>query len=143
MSVRVFVGGGGGSDSGSQRPRVEEFARGRAPQTAEWIRKHPEYAEDETKRAKLHSAHYAAVADGLEPDTPKYLRAVEQKLGIKGPVEVSLTRREVNAAEDGETLIWNRDDPNGKFRKGDPIGREELARRKYLMTRDGQYNKLD
>jgi hypothetical protein len=46
------------------------------------------------------------------------------------------------AATDG-TLVWNYDDPSGKakFKKGEPIGIREMARRKSLMTKEGRYDR--
>jgi hypothetical protein len=57
-----------------------------------------------------------------------------------GAVTVKLTRGEADAATDG-TLQWNYDDPSGKgrFKKGDPIGIQEMARRKAALTKDGRY----
>ncbi len=57
-----------------------------------------------------------------------------------GGQTVTLTLREVTAAEDG-THVWNYDDKNGKFKKGDPIGRQEFARRKIIMKKEGHYDK--
>ena len=54
--------------------------------------------------------------------------------------EVRLTAGEARAATDG-TLVWNWDDPKGKFKKGDPIGTQELARRKLTMQKQGRYDK--
>jgi hypothetical protein len=56
--------------------------------------------------------------------------------------EVTLTRGEAAAATDG-THIWNYDDtsPQKRFRKGDPIGVQEFARRKLEMTKQGQYDR--
>lgn len=51
---------------------------------------------------------------------------------------VTLTRGEEIAATDG-TIVWPSDDPNGKFKKGDPIGVHEYARRKLEMTKQGFY----
>ncbi len=53
---------------------------------------------------------------------------------------VSLTAREARSATDG-TLVWNWDDPKGKFKKGDPIGHQEMARRKQKMMASGVYDK--
>jgi hypothetical protein len=61
--------------------------------------------------------------------------------GINGGVrEVTLTKGEALAATDG-TLQWNYDDPTGKnrFKKGDPIGLQEMARRKQKLAADGRY----
>ena len=57
-----------------------------------------------------------------------------------GGQTVTLTRREVEAANDG-SLVWNHNDPNGKFKKGDSIGNVEFARRKSIMMRQGHYDK--
>jgi hypothetical protein len=53
---------------------------------------------------------------------------------------VTLTAREAAAAQDG-THTWNWNDPNGKFKKGDPIGVQEFARRKLAMQRQGMYDR--
>ena len=59
-----------------------------------------------------------------------------------GGAEVHLTRGEAATATDG-TLTWNYDDPSGqkKFKKGDPIGIQEMARRKKTMKEQGLYDK--
>jgi len=58
------------------------------------------------------------------------------------PSTVKLTRSEATAATDG-TIVWNYDDPSGKnkFKKGDPIGHSEFARRKLAMEREGRYDR--
>ena len=55
---------------------------------------------------------------------------------------VRLSKGEAASATDG-TLIWNYDDPSGqkRFRKGDPIGVQEMARRKLALQQAGQYDK--
>lgn len=60
----------------------------------------------------------------------------------KGGAEVRLTRGEAQRAQDG-TIVWNYDDPSGKkrFKKGDPIGTQEFARRKLQMQKEGLYDK--
>lgn len=59
-----------------------------------------------------------------------------------GGREVRLTPGEAKTANDG-TIVWNYDDPSGKklFKKGDPIGNQEMARRKVELTRQGAYNR--
>jgi hypothetical protein len=59
-----------------------------------------------------------------------------------GSIEVKLTKREADSATDG-TLVWNYDDPSGKgrFKKGDPIGLAEMARRKHEGMKQGLYDK--
>jgi hypothetical protein len=53
---------------------------------------------------------------------------------------VRLTAGEARSATDG-TIVWNWDDKQGKFKKGDPIGTQEMARRKLAMQREGHYDK--
>lgn len=59
-----------------------------------------------------------------------------------GGNEVRLSRGEAAAATDG-THVWNYDDPSGqkRFKKGDPIGVQEFARRKQEMQKQGLYDK--
>ena len=59
-----------------------------------------------------------------------------------GAITVSLSRTEAASATDG-TLVWNFDDPSGqkKFKKGEPIGIQEFARRKREMKAQGLYDK--
>ena len=59
-----------------------------------------------------------------------------------GGIDVTLTKREAKSATDG-TLVWNYDDPSGqkKFKKGDPIGLAEMARRKHFGMKAGLYDK--
>lgn len=59
-----------------------------------------------------------------------------------GPREIRLTPGEARAATDG-THQWNYDDPspNKRFKKGDPIGIQEMARRKEALTKQGAYDR--
>ncbi len=59
-----------------------------------------------------------------------------------GGIDVKLTKGEARSATDG-TLVWNYDDPSGKnkFKKGEPIGLEEMARRKHYGQKAGLYDK--
>jgi hypothetical protein len=59
-----------------------------------------------------------------------------------GGAEVRLSKGEANSATDG-SLVWNYDDPSPqkRFKKGDPIGVQEFARRKHEMTKLGHYDR--
>lgn len=154
---------------------VEIAVAGMSPQSAAWIRAHPDYVTDERKRSRMIGAHNFARADGLQPDTPQYFEHIEKTLGLRdapaeklatpkktspgipvipvnggssaggggnGVVEVKLSTGERNAATDG-THIWTYDDPTGKgrWKKGEPIGLNEMARRKYIMNKNGLYDR--
>jgi len=156
---------------------VEAFATGRTPQTAAWIRAHPEFVRSERGLKKLTAADAIAQAEDLIPDTPEYFARVEEYLGLTkkeektetkteaktepkpksaappvapgasvssngatGGAAVTLTAREAQAAVDG-TVVWNFSDPKGKFKKGDPVGLQEYARRKLALMKSGQYDR--
>ena len=54
--------------------------------------------------------------------------------------EVRLTAGEARAATDG-SVVWTYDDPKGKFKKNDPVGTQEYARRKLAMQKQGRYDR--
>jgi len=63
--------------------------------------------------------------------------------GVSGSGDVvRLSAREAAAATDG-THVWNYPDPSGqnRWKKGDPIGVQEFARRKKAMQEQGLYDK--
>lgn len=63
--------------------------------------------------------------------------------GVNGGENVvKLTQGEAQAAQDG-THVWNYDDPSDqkRFKKGDPIGIQEFARRKKAMQDQGLYDR--
>jgi hypothetical protein len=148
---------------------VEAFAAGRSSQAQDWIRSHPDYVLGGRKTAKLQAAHSDAIAEGIAPDTADYFNHVNGFLGLDegagsrqrggggeirrvivtdnpnkplGPGEVRMTRGEHRAAT--ETLTWNYDSPDGKHKRGSPLGVEEYLRRKGIMKQQGgYYDKLD
>lgn len=61
---------------------VDEFASHLSPRSADWVRKHPEYARDQRKTQEMISAHQIAVARGHEPDSESYFNTVEGILGL-------------------------------------------------------------
>lgn len=149
---------------------VDAYVQGRKPQTAQWLRSHPEYVTEPRKNLKLNAAHTDALAEGIEPDTDPYFEHVEKFLGLRNDNiakaetpkpktkasvsstgggtnggsgnEVRLSAGEAKSATDG-TIVWNYDDPSQKkaFKKGDPIGVQEMARRKYALTKQGAYDR--
>lgn len=61
---------------------VEMLAAQLAPESAAWIRAHPEYARDAQRNAEMMSAHYKAIAKKLAPNSAEYFAFVEKDLGI-------------------------------------------------------------
>lgn len=63
---------------------VEQFAVKLTPQSAAWVRAHPEFVRDPQKNRAMLAAHELAMARGLQADTPAYFQAVEKTLEIAG-----------------------------------------------------------
>lgn len=152
----------------TQADPIEAFIASRTPKTQEWLRNNREWLDGGKKNSRLTAAHYDAEAEGIAPDTAEYFAHVEKYLGIKPkgdqplarrpsapaapgadaggrsatPMQVTLKPHEKTAATDG-TIVWNFDDPSGKgrFKKGDPIGVQEFARRKLIMEKEGRYDR--
>jgi len=61
---------------------VEALASQLSPRSADWVRRHPEYATDARLYQKMIAAHQLAVADGLDPDTSDYFHSIESTLRI-------------------------------------------------------------
>jgi hypothetical protein len=145
---------------------VEALAATRTEPTAKWLREHREWVLDPKKNAKLTSAHFDAVGEGLREDTPEYFEHVGRKIGLsddrtresgdgaaarpamkvtadpnthvqRGGKSVFLSKNERERATDG-TLTWNYGPHRGK-----PIGIQEFARRKAAMHAEGRYRVLD
>jgi hypothetical protein len=91
---------------------------------------------------------------GTDDDRGRKQQQEERRMPVSAPVSrgttgngsgggdnnrVSLNEAEQARATDG-TLVWNYDDPDKKFKKGDPIGVREYARRKAIMMKEGRYN---
>jgi hypothetical protein len=149
---------------------VERFTAEMSPRSAAWIRAHPEFVTDAKKNARMLGAHNMAMADDVEVDSDEYFRRIEEGVGLtkadakstgdgrrpssaaapaagsggtlNGNVEVRLTKGEAASATDG-TLVWNYDDPTkqNRWKKGDPIGLAEMARRKHEGKKAGLYDK--
>jgi hypothetical protein len=156
--------------SAPQQPRttgdpVEDYISQRSGPTQSWLRAHREWVTDPRKNAKLTSAHYAAVAEGLTPDTDQYFAAVESRLGLRRDAKgegaykpndprthvrsdgaIHLTHGEAERATDG-SLTWQKHDVKAgrcdPSQVGEPIGHREYAPRKRELLRAGAYNRLD
>jgi len=74
---------------------VEAFASQLTPQSAAWVRKHPEFVTNPRLNQKMIAAHNLAMADGVEADTPDYFGYVEGILGVR---EVSRNETATSAA---------------------------------------------
>ena len=107
----------------------------------------PQYFERVEQYLGLRKA--ADVADSKPPTEasqvkPRSTPPVAPGAAVSGSSQpsVTLTQGEAATATDG-TLIWNYDDPTGKnrWKKGDPIGVQEMARRKMEGKKRGLYDR--
>ena len=76
---------------------VEDLCSRLTPESAAWVRAHPECATDPKMFRKMIRAHEDAVDDGIKSDTPEYFEAVERRLGFN-------KRSEPETDEDGTEL---------------------------------------
>jgi hypothetical protein len=70
---------------------VERIAQQLTPQSAAWVRAHPEYARDPAKYRKMVAAHELAMADGFAADSPEYFASVEDTLRIPSQRQETVT----------------------------------------------------
>lgn len=47
----------------------------------DWIRNHPEWLTDKSYQNRVTSAHYKALADGIQVDSTRYFRFIENEIG--------------------------------------------------------------
>ncbi len=148
---------------------VEALAATRTEPTAKWLREHRDWVTDPKKNAKLTSAHFDAVAEGLTPDTESYFEHVERRIGLSENAKGA--RSEGNRSGGRPPAKYDRRDPrthvqgcgrdvfltkgereratdgtltwNFGPKRGQPIGTQEFARRKAAMHAEGRYNQLN
>jgi hypothetical protein len=65
---------------------VERFVSTMTPQSAAWVRAHPEYVRDQRKNDEMISAHRIAISRGRAADTPEYFKEIEKVLELGSPV---------------------------------------------------------
>ncbi len=66
-----------------QNDPVEALASTLSPRSADWVRRHPEYARDPRLFKKMVAAHEMAAADNIEFDTDEYFSTIERSLNIR------------------------------------------------------------
>lgn len=65
----------------TQADPIEQYVAQLSPQSAAWIRKHPETVSDAGKRDLLQRAHYKALGNGIRPDTDEYFQHMDVEMG--------------------------------------------------------------
>lgn len=65
----------------NQPDQLEQYVSQLSPQSAAWVRKHPETVSDAGKRDMLQRAHYKALGEGIRPDTQEYFQHMDLEMG--------------------------------------------------------------
>lgn len=81
----------------------EQYVSSFAPAAQAWLRAHPDCVPanvggNSTSNAKMMKGHYAALAEGAEPNSPDYFRIIEETAGYRQPT--SLAAETVEAGEE-------------------------------------------
>lgn len=61
---------------------ADRLAASLSPRSADWVRKHPEYARDAKLNRQMVRAHEDAVDEGHSPDSDDYFSYINSKLGL-------------------------------------------------------------
>jgi hypothetical protein len=79
-------------------PVEAELQRLSGPSQA-WVRKNIHIMQDQKSKNLLAAAHYRAIADNLQPDSPQYFQYLENEMGLgEKPAPQSTKQRNVMAA---------------------------------------------
>jgi len=82
--------------------KVEALASQLTPKSAEWVRNNPDVVNDERRAARLQRAHFDALDDGIQPDSPDYFNFLENRLNInKTPVRQEAAMSEASESTSG------------------------------------------
>ena len=79
---------------------VEALAKQLTGRSAEWVRKHPEFASDPKKYNRMVAAHNLVVSNDVKPDSDEYFAEVEKLLGVEQARTVTSTKNEVSTDAD-------------------------------------------
>jgi hypothetical protein len=66
---------------------VERFASQLSPNSANWVRAHPDFVTNPAKQREMYKAHEAAERNGIVADSPQYFNFVESWLDVGQPVQ--------------------------------------------------------
>jgi hypothetical protein len=82
--------------------KVEALASQLTPKSAEWVRNNPDVVNDERRAKRLERAHFDALDDGIQPDSPDYFNFLENRLNInKAPMRQEAAMSEASESTSG------------------------------------------
>lgn len=141
---------------------VAQFTANMSPQSAAWIRSHPEYVHDNKLNRKMIRAHEDALDEGIREDTPAYFESIERQLGITkdikldppaddnamsdaaaparraAPASAPVTRSGNGAGARANVVTLTRDEVEIAEMTGQTA--EEFARNKMALKKEGRLN---
>lgn len=93
---------------------VEHYLSQFSPRSQAWLRLHPECVTDSRRNAQMMSAHYEAIGQGLEPETPAYFDLVEQRTGYRKGAENAVDAEPVQRGAPPVAAPVSREAPNAR-----------------------------
>lgn len=129
--------------------QFEQYVSGFAPAAQAWLRAHPECVPahvggNATKNATMMKGHYAALEQGMAPNSPDYFRVIEETTGYRSPVSAAADVV-VAGAEEVQPAAAPKPKPRQAAQPTAPVSRDPPAAngqprttRSVTLTRDQQ-----
>lgn len=105
---------------------VEQVIAGLSPASQQWARQNMDLIRDEGNREKVVRAHFAALGEGIQQDTPEYFQFVEGKVKApaqrRGPIAAAPVSRGGSATYHGNGNVSVRLTPEQRMYAQDVLG---------------------
>lgn len=132
-----------------QGSAFEHYVSSFAPEAQTWLRAHPECVPanvggNATSNAKMMKGHYAALAEGLTPNSVDYFRVIEETAGYRQPVSAAANVKEAGSDDEADAPVPKPKPAVRKAQPSAPVTREAPATgagrnvRTVSLTRDQQ-----
>lgn len=99
---------------------VEQLASQLTPRSADWVRRHPQFARDQRLMQRMIAAHNLVTTDGFVADTDEYFAEVEKILGVGQRQVQAATPVEDDAMSEAAQPVAKRQSPTPVERKQAP-----------------------
>jgi hypothetical protein len=108
---------------------VEQVISGLSPASQQWARQNMDLIRDDNTRERVVRAHFAALGEGIQQDTPEYFQFVEgrvkprqQKQQSRGPIAAAPVSRGGSATYHGNGNVSVRLTPEQRMYAQDVLG---------------------
>lgn len=128
----------------------EQYVAGFTPAAQAWLRAHPECVPAQVggnakKNAAMMKGHYAAIEDGLTPNSAEYFQKIEETAGYRQPVSAAANITLVGGDEGPTAEPAPKPKPQQRAQPAAPVSRDPPAAngqprttRSVTLTRDQQ-----